>query len=227
MPQLADWPCGSPARAPRHELRPDVGRVVRFCLATGQRVGEVVGMTATELGPDRRVWRIPVEHSKNGHPHSVPLSPLALEIIAECTAGEFDGWGVSRNVVSYIVWRYQLLSKQWQAHELRRTALTKMAQLGVAPIVIGHVANHRNTTKAGVTLGVYVDEAHQLPHMQRSPIFTVLALCLLNLRKSWLLDLMPVPKLIRDPNGYATFVDLVRVMRTSSLADNGGRGRLI
>jgi len=30
-----------------------------------------------------------------------------------------------------------------------------MAQLGVAPIVLGHVINHRSVTKAGVTLAVY------------------------------------------------------------------------
>ena len=43
----------------------------------------------------------------------------------------------------------------WSAHDLRRTALTGMARLGVAPIVLGHVANHRTTTRAGVTLAVY------------------------------------------------------------------------
>jgi hypothetical protein len=30
-----------------------------------------------------------------------------------------------------------------------------MARLGIAPIVLGHVANHRTTTRAGVTLAVY------------------------------------------------------------------------
>jgi integrase len=43
----------------------------------------------------------------------------------------------------------------WTIHDLRRTALTGMAQLGVAPIVLGHVANHLTTTKAGITLAVY------------------------------------------------------------------------
>jgi integrase len=50
---------------------------------------------------------------------------------------------------------------QFSAHDLRRTALTGMAKLGVAPIVLGHVANHRTTTKAGVTLGVYVQHAYE------------------------------------------------------------------
>ena len=43
----------------------------------------------------------------------------------------------------------------WSAHDLRRTVLTNMARLGIAPIVLGHVANHRTTTRAGVTLAVY------------------------------------------------------------------------
>jgi hypothetical protein len=32
---------------------------------------------------------------------------------------------------------------------------TGMARLGVPPIVLGHIANHRTTTRAGVTLSVY------------------------------------------------------------------------
>src|SRR5215475_12486562 len=51
-----------------YELRPDVGRVVRFCLVTGQRVGEVTGLTTNELDLPNAVWNIPAERSKNGHP---------------------------------------------------------------------------------------------------------------------------------------------------------------
>src|SRR5262245_11048008 len=61
-----------------YELRPDGGRVVRFCLAAGQRVGEVVGLTSAELDVGAKVWSIPAERSKSGHPHTVPLTPLAL-----------------------------------------------------------------------------------------------------------------------------------------------------
>jgi hypothetical protein len=50
---------------------------------------------------------------------------------------------------------------KWSAHDLRRTALTGMAKLGVAPIVLGHIANHRTTTKAGMTLSVYVQHAYE------------------------------------------------------------------
>ena len=36
-----------------------------------------------------------------------------------------------------------------------------MAELGVAPIVLGHIANHRTTTKAGVTLVVYIQHQYE------------------------------------------------------------------
>src|SRR5262249_34216378 len=42
------------------------------------------------------------------------------------------------------------------AHDLRRTVCTHLAKMGVPPLHIGAVANHRQVTKGGVTLGVYV-----------------------------------------------------------------------
>jgi len=171
-------------RAVWHDLyrqRPDVGRVVRFCLVTGQRVGEVCGLTPKELDCERgttadqttadAVWNIPAERSKNGHPHTVPLTDIALGILDEAMRETrarsplvADGgvFGVSRNVVSDIIWRHGQTSKEtWTAHDLRRSALTGMAKLGIPPIVIGHVANHRTTTKAGITLGIYIQHEYE------------------------------------------------------------------
>ena len=68
---------------------------------------------------------------------------------------------VSRNVVSDIIWRYGQTGERWTAHDLRRTALTGMAQLGVSPIVIANVANHRSVSKAGVTLGRYIQHGYE------------------------------------------------------------------
>ena len=142
-----------------YELRPDVGRVVRFCLVTGQRVGEVTGLAPTELDLPNAVWNIPAERSKNGHGHCVPLTPLALDIITSCGVPDNPqdcAFDVSREVVSDIIWRYGQNGERWTAHDLRRTALTGMARLGISPIVIANVANHRSVSKAGVTLGVYI-----------------------------------------------------------------------
>jgi integrase len=157
-------------------------RIIKLCLVTSQRVGEVAGIVAAELDLKAREWRLPGSRTKNGHPHVVPLSDLAIEIIKEATADNEKrakkngsksspslfpcGEGsLSPVAVARTILRANEISKErplgrfgiapWSAHDLRRTALTGMARLGVAPIVLGHVANHRTTTRAGVTLAVY------------------------------------------------------------------------
>lgn len=149
-------------------------RIVKLCLLTGQRVGEVSGMRKDELDLDRKVWNLPGTRTKNGHPHEVPLSDMAAGIIREAianSAGPFvfpadDGNGLSPSAVSRTIGRANAVSDdrpvsrfgiaQWTAHDLRRTALSGMARLGISPIVLGHVANHRTVSKGGITMAVYV-----------------------------------------------------------------------
>jgi integrase len=130
-------------------------RILKLCLVTGQRIGEVCGITADEVDFTRGIWTIPAARSKNKHAHEVPLSGLAVKLIREILA---DGTRVSPTYVSKNVGLSQgaFGLAQWSSHDLRRTCVSKMAELGVQPIVLGHVINHRGSTKAGVTLGVYV-----------------------------------------------------------------------
>jgi integrase len=148
--------------------------VVKLCLVTAQRVGEVAGMNDAEIDLTAREWRLPGGRTKNGHPHVVPLSDLAIAVINEANdeRGARDGplfpcndASLAPAVVARAILRANEIAKDrplgrfgiahWSAHDLRRTALTEMARLGVAPIVLGHIANHRTTTRAGVTLAVY------------------------------------------------------------------------
>jgi integrase len=141
-------------------------QIIRLCLVTGQRVGEVAGMTVAEIDLKAREWRLPASRTKNAHAHIVPLSNLATRIIKEampvagkgalfpCGKGSLSPVAVARTILrANDTGRFGIAP--WSAHDLRRSALTGMARLGVAPIVLGHVANHRTTTRAGVTLSVY------------------------------------------------------------------------
>jgi integrase len=142
-------------------------RIIKLCLATAQRVGEVAGIVRSELDLKAREWRLPGSRTKNGHAHVVPLSHLAIKIIKEamadagegkpifpCGDGSLAPAAVARTILrANETDRFGIAS--WSAHDLRRTTLTNMARLGVAPIVLGHIANHRTTTRAGVTLAVY------------------------------------------------------------------------
>jgi integrase len=141
-------------------------RIIKLCLLTGQRVGEVSGIRMSEIDLRTRVWTIPSARSKNKHTHTVPLSAAAISVIEEARSDargdvlfpDDAGKGSLRaDAVSKTITKAQerIGIAHWTAHDLRRTAVTGMAQLGVAPIVLGHVINHRSVTKAGVTLAVY------------------------------------------------------------------------
>jgi len=68
----------------------DCQRVLRLCLLTGQRVGEVAGMRRDELDLNTRTWVLAGVRTKNGHPHSVPLSDPAVGIIEQALADAGD-----------------------------------------------------------------------------------------------------------------------------------------
>lgn len=129
-------------------------------------------MTRAELDLAAREWRLPGERTKNAHAHVVPLSDMAVAIIEEAMADSGEGdvvfpcgkGSLSPVAVARTILRANATQRfgiaPWSAHDLRRSALTQMARLGVAPIVLGHVANHRTTTRAGVTLAVYTHYAY-------------------------------------------------------------------
>jgi integrase len=165
------------------DMRESTRRIVRLCLVTGQRVGEVSGMARAEVDLKEALWTIPADRSKNKREHRVPLSDMAVGIIrdqfadAEALAGRkgravpsfvFPGPGaraaVTGAAVAKAIKREETTKRGvttimgiagWTAHDLRRSAATHMEELGVSPFIIGHVLNHVSATKATVTSRVY------------------------------------------------------------------------
>ena len=151
---------------PDAAISADGQQVLKLCLITAQRLGEIAGMCSDELNLEAGIWTIPAWRSKNGHAHRVPLTDMAREIIgvakeAASTEFLFPGYGNDDAIKSSSVgkavrrFRAKIGLPHWTAHDLRRTAATGMADLGVAPHVIGHVLNHRAVTAASVTDQVY------------------------------------------------------------------------
>ena len=93
-------------------IYPATRRALRMILITGQRPEEVVGMVWAEV--EGIVWTIPPERRKAGdEPHEVPLSDLALEVLAECPRDKDHPFGSShtkghirRDVLSRALLRY-------------------------------------------------------------------------------------------------------------------------
>ncbi|MER2197177.1 tyrosine-type recombinase/integrase [Methylobacterium brachiatum] len=139
----------------------DFGRIVRLLVLTGQRRDEVAGLLWSEIDIDAALWRLPPTRTKNGRPHSVPLSPTALEILANAPRlGERDlvfgsgSGGYSGFSKAKLRLDKALKIDAWRLHDIRRTTATGMAEIGVLPHVIEHVLNHVSGYRAGVA-GIY------------------------------------------------------------------------
>lgn len=144
------------------------GDAMRLCLLTGQRIGEVSGMTRQEL--DGNMWVIPGERAKNGEPHAVPLTDPVLEIIDRApvigdagliftTTGESPISGRSKAKARLDRLMASAAEKErgepveidrFTIHDLRRTCASRMAELRIAPHVIEAVLNH----KSGIVRGI-------------------------------------------------------------------------
>jgi len=175
-------------------------RILKLCLVTGQRLGEVAGMSRGELNLQRRLWTLPGNRVKNAHSHTVPLSGLAVDVIKEAIkeAGdeaEFlfpsksDDAPLQAQIVSRAVSRSNEPDREfpkgrfgledWSAHDLRRTVLTNLAQLGISPHVIAHIANHRSITKSGVTFANYVHYSYDSEKRQALDLWADQLACII------------------------------------------------
>ena len=144
------------------ELGYPFGHCIMLMLLTGQRRSECAGMRWSELNEDLSAWSLPPARTKNKKPHAVYLPPLAREIIAsvprtaDCGFVFTTNGNVAISGFSKTKARIDLLMgvDDWRLHDLRRTAVTHMAELGVLPHVIEAVVNHVSGHKSGVA-GIY------------------------------------------------------------------------
>jgi integrase len=137
------------------------GGFVKMLILTGQRRDEVAGMRWNDLNPDLRVWTIPKEETKGDRTHEVPLSPLAVEVLTalpryagnyvfSTTGGEkpISGYSKIKACVDKKISKQSDIVAAWRLHDLRRTAGTSMASLGIPVSTISRVLNHK---EGGVT----------------------------------------------------------------------------
>jgi len=130
----------------------------KIIILTGQRRAEVAGMQWSELDLDRAIWTIPAKRAKNATQHTVPLAPLALNILKTIprflnsdlvftTTGKTPISGFSR-LKSRLT--EATGTDDWRLHDVRRTVATNMAELGIQPHIIEAVLNHKSGIVSGV-----------------------------------------------------------------------------
>jgi len=148
------------------------GPLAQLLLLTGQRRAEVAGMAASELDLDAQLWSLPKERTKNGEAHEVPLADAAVAILKTLPRIAGDGYVFTRTGTTPVsgfsrakaALDYRMLqvarhkAKQpkkinveaWTLHDLRRTAASGMAALGIAPHIVEAALNHKSGTIKGV-----------------------------------------------------------------------------
>ncbi|MFL6824084.1 MAG: tyrosine-type recombinase/integrase [Xanthobacteraceae bacterium] len=132
------------------------GGIVELLALTGQRREEVAGLQREELDLAQRVWTLPKSRTKNAKPHVVHLSNQSMAVLKRADqrgsyvfsllgAKPFQEFSRAKR-------RLDQLSgvAGWRLHDLRRTCVSGMARLGVAPHVADKILNHQAGTISGV-----------------------------------------------------------------------------
>jgi integrase len=149
----------------------EFGRIVRLLVLLGNRRQEVGGMRRSELDLDAGTWSLPAERVKNKRAVTVHLPPAALDIIRavpvttrDClfgvrAAAGFTAWDygkaeLDRRLAERAENKHSVTVRPWKLHDLRRTAATGMASIGIEPHHIEACLNHYSGHRRGVA-GVY------------------------------------------------------------------------
>jgi integrase len=132
------------------------GGIVELLALTGQRREEVTRLQWKELDLSRRIWTIPKSRTKNAKAHVVHLSEQSLAVLKRADRNSplvfslpgtkpFQEFSRAKRVLD------QLSGVTgWRLHDLRRTCVSGMARLGVAPHVADKILNHQSGTISGV-----------------------------------------------------------------------------
>jgi len=132
------------------------GGIVEFLALTGQRREEVSRLQWEELDLARRIWTIPKSRTKNAKAHAVHLSEQSLAVLKRADPNSplvfsltgikpFQEFSRAKRVLD------QLSGvTEWRLHDLRRTCVSGMARLGIAPHVADKILNHQSGTISGV-----------------------------------------------------------------------------
>jgi integrase len=146
------------------------GDIVRLLILTGQRRQEISALCWSEIDFERGLIAFPPARTKNKRLHELPLSSQVRAILDRQPhrkgrdfifgrgKGGFSGWSDCKATLDKRIaanrGRKAKPLPDWRLHDLRRTAATGMAELGVQPHIIEAVLNHVSGHKAGVA-GIY------------------------------------------------------------------------
>lgn len=148
-------------------------QIVKLLMLTAQRRNEVANMRWAHINLAEKCWSLPSAFTKNNRAHLVPLTKGAIEILTSMPKLSDDLVFPSRRLQETCFSDFSRLKSRldaasevrgWTLHDLRRTAATHMASMGIGPHVIERILNHATGTLGGVA-GIY-NRFEYLPEMR-------------------------------------------------------------
>ena len=126
---------------------------VRLLILTGARKEEICALRWSEVNGDKIV--LEGARTKNGKPHTIPLSKPAREILDSISRGGEFVFGGARQIGSWGRNKTALDKlcgvSDWRLHDLRRTVSTQMNELAMAePHIVEAILGHTVKGVAGV-----------------------------------------------------------------------------
>jgi integrase len=151
----------------------DYGDIIRLLILCGARAAEIGSLRWSEIDLEHGLILLSGERVKNGRAFEIPLSEpmrailqrraqskVAAFVFGRSGCSGFSGWGKSKERVDRaIAAKLGKALEPWVIHDLRRTAATRMADIGVLPHVVEACLNHVSGHKAGIA-GVYNKAAY-------------------------------------------------------------------
>jgi len=161
---------------------PQVKLALKFCLATGQRRGEVAGTSRDEIDDAEALWRLPGERTKNGKSNIIPLPALIKGLVEQADRHRvkpvpakpnrkdrpahdpepsiflFPSRSVGEPIQPATLSRALNLHRETlgigdaRVHDLRRTFTTWNSEIGTSPEILSSLLNH---TPQSITGRVY------------------------------------------------------------------------
>jgi integrase len=133
----------------------DYGTAVKLLILTGQRASEIGSLTWGEVVGDEIV--LPPSRTKNKRRHIVPLVPAAQALLAMRPRGgdqdhvfsrrggrPLKAWSSFKEALDKRLRASGVTLKGWCHHDLRRSTITHMVEIGVMPHVAEAIANHQS-----------------------------------------------------------------------------------
>jgi integrase len=154
------------------------GPLFRLLLLSGARREEMGGLRWAEI--EEATIRLEGVRTKNGAPHTIPLSRQAAALIETLprvehsplvftTTGEtsVSGWSKAKATLDTAVTALNggTPLPPWRTHDLRRTLATGLQRLGVALPVVEAVLGHIAGSRAGV-VGIYQRHGYEAEKCQ-------------------------------------------------------------